>query len=228
MAESSEESIARYEARREVVPALSIVPVVLVGLALVSQAKGWEFLGLPSWIWSVLAVPALLACVDLWIGARGLGVVRTRTAALVLLGVIVAGNVVGLFVLVAALVTTSSDALSGGQLLVTAAAIWVADAVVFGIWFWELDEGGPAERARSPRKHPDFRFPQDEQPDLARAGWRPRVWDYLYLSLVNSSAFSPSDEMPLTPAAKWLMGLESVFSLVLIVLVTARAVSVLG
>ena len=56
----------------------------------------------------------------------------------------------------------------------------------------------------------------------------PRVWDYLYVSVTNSSAFSPTDEMPLTVHAKLLMGTQSVISLVLVVLVIARGVSVLG
>ncbi len=228
MPASQSERAALYEARREAAPAVAIAPVVLIALGLVSWSEEWELHGLPWWMWVVLAMPALLVCLDLGLGARGLGFVRTRLAALVLLGVNVFGNLVGLGLLVAALVATSSDDLGGGQLLFTAAAIWTTNVIVFGLWFWEMDADGPSERARNERPAPDFQFPQDENPGLARDGWRPRVWDYLYLSLTNASAFSPTDAMPLTLHAKLLMGVESVFSLVLVVLVTARAVNVLG
>ncbi len=220
------EETGEYEARTEAAPVVALVPLLIVGLALVSWAEGWEFLGLPWWVWLVLAVPALLLAVDLWLGPRGLGVARTRSAGLVLLGVSVVGNLVGLLVLVAALVMAHGNDLGGGQLLLSAFAIWAANVVVFGMCFWELDGGGPTERARA-RLVSDFQFPQDSTPELA-VGWRPRVWDYLYTSLSTATAFSPTDAMPLSLRAKALMGTESVLSLVIVVLVTARAVNVLG
>lgn len=226
-AESRNESSECYNARAEAVPVVAVVPVVLVSLALVSWAEEWEFLGLAWWAWLVLAVPALLLALDLGLGRRKLGFVRTRTAGLLLVGVILVGNLVGLVVLVVSLVTTRSDELGGGELLFTAAAIWATNVVVFGICFWELDAGGPSERARS-RRLSDFQFPQDQAPDQAREEWLPRVWDYLFTSLSTATAFSPTDAMPLTPRAKALMGAESVLSLVVVVLVTARAVNVLG
>jgi uncharacterized membrane protein len=220
------ESAERYEARAEAVPVVALVPLVFVGLAFVSRVEDWEFLGLDWWAWLVVAAPALLLAADLWLGPRGLGFARTRTAGLALLGVMVVFNLFGLIVLVAALVTARSDELGGGELLFTAAAIWATNVVVFGMCFWELDGGGPSERARS-RTLSDFQFPQDQTPDLAPA-WQPRVWDYLYTSLSTATAFSPTDAMPMTLRVKALMGVESVLSLVIVVLVTARAVNVLG
>jgi hypothetical protein len=176
----------------------------------------------------VLALPAVLVSVDIGLGAKGIGVARSRAAALALLGLVVAGNLCGLGLLIAALVSTSTRDLGGGQLLLTAVAIWMTNVSAFGLWFWEVDDGGPYARAGHDRVTPDFQFPQDENPGLAREGWRPRVWDYLYTSLANASAFSATDVMPLTLHAKLLMSIESVFSLALVVLVTARAVNVLG
>lgn len=219
---------ARYEARREVASVAITSSLALTLLALVSRNEGWELVELPWWTWLVLAVPGLLLSVDLWIGARGVGLAGRRGPALALLAVIVAGNLVGLGLLIAALVTTRSDDLGGGQLLCTAAVIWLANVIAFGVWFWDVDDGGPFERANKERETPDFQFPQDENPQLARTPWRPRIWDYLYVSLMNASAFSPTDAMPLTIRAKLLMGIESTVSLVIIVLVTARAVNVLG
>ena len=197
-------------------------------LALVSRHQDWELVGLLWWIWLVLAVPGLLLCIDLWLGARKLGFAGRRGPALALLTVIVIGNLAGLGLLIVALITTNSDDIGGGQLLLTAAVIWVANVIAFGVWFWDVDDSGPFERANKERTTPDFQFPQDENPQLARKPWRPRVWDYLYVSLMNASAFSPTDTMPLTIKAKVLMGIESTVSLAIIVLVTARAVNVLG
>lgn len=225
---SANEHHARYEARREAASAVVIAVGLLALLALVSWREAWVLMELRWWSWLVLAVPGLVLCVDLWLGARRLGFAATRAASLVLLGVIVLGNLVGVVVLVGALVTTKSDDLGGVQLLVTTAAIWATNVVVFGLCYWDLDDGGPFERERHERKTPDFRFAQDETPEVARPGWHPRVWDYIFVALTSATAFSPTDTMPLTLKAKLLVGVEEVVSLVLIVLVTARAVSVLG
>ncbi len=177
----------------------------------------------------MLAVPGLVLCADLWLGSGGVGMVRGRGSTFVLLGLIVGGNVVGLVLLISALVSTRSSDLGGGQLLLTAAVIWVANVSAFGVWYWEVDDGGPFARATTDREAPDFQFPQDENPELARrTPWKPQIWDYMYVSLTARSAFSPTDAMPLTHRAKLLLGLESTVSLVIVVLVTARAVNVLG
>lgn len=218
----------RYEARREGASAAVLLVALLVLLALVSWRGGWVLLELPWWSWLVLAVPGLVLCIDLWLGARRFGFAATRATSLVLLGLIVLGNIIGVAVLVGALVTTKSDALGGIQLLVTTATVWAVNVVVFGLCYWDLDDGGPFERARHERKTPDFRFAQDETPEVARPGWHPRVWDYAFVALTSATAFSPTDTMPLTLEAKLLVGMEELVSLVLIVLVTSRAVSVLG
>lgn len=225
MVSLTSERQARYEVRREAASVAICSSAALILLALVSWREGWEVVSFPWWTWLVLALPGLVLCLDLWLGV---GIAGQRSSAFVLLGLIVAGNVAGLVLLISALVTTRSSDIGGGQLLMTAAVIWVANVIVFGIWYWEVDDGGPFDRARKERKTPDFQFPQDENPGLRRPGWRPRVWDYLYTSLANASAFSATDVMPLTLHAKLLMGIESVFSLALVVLVTARAVNVLG
>lgn len=218
---------ARYEARREAAPVAVLAAVVLLALAAVSWREGWELHFVGWWAWVVLALPAVVLSLDLSFGPR-VTFVRTQTAAKVLTALVVAGNLVGVVVLVSALVSEGGGDLGAGQLLLTTAAIWITNVAVFGLWYWELDDGGPFERARHERKTPDFRFPQDADSEIARKGWMPRVWDYLYVSVTNSSAFSPTDEMPLTVHAKLLMGTQSVISLVLVALVIARGVSVLG
>ena len=228
MAASMSEREARYEARREAAWVAICSSVALALLALVSWREGWTVVGFPWWTWLVLAVPGLVLCADLWLGAGGVGIAARRSSAMVLLTLIVLGNVAGLALLISALVSTRSSDLGGGQLLMTAAVIWVANVVAFGVWYWDVDDGGPFERANKERETPDFQFPQDENPGLARQPWRPRIWDYMYVSLTAASAFSPTDAMPLTHRAKLLLGIESTVSLLIIVLVTARAVNVLA
>jgi uncharacterized membrane protein len=222
---STTEAMSRAEGRREAAPAAFLTFLVFGALALVSWSRGWELLGLAWWIWLVLGAPALLLTVDLVLASRGAGLVRSRRAALVLLGLLVAGNLVALAILVAGLVTSSTSDLSGGELLLTAFAIYTADVIVFGLLYWELDGGGPtARRSTLTRVALDFRFPQDDRPEQ----WRPVAWDYLYVSLTNSIAFSPTDTMPLSLRAKASMGLESAISAITVLLVAARAVNVLG
>ena len=183
------ESEAQAEARREAAPAVMVALALLVVLALVSRQEGWQLLHrLPWWGWLLLAVPELVLIVDLTLRETGAREMRTRRLALALLGLLVAGNLLALLVLVAGLVTTSTKDLGGGELLLSASVVWSTNVIVFGIWFWEIDLGGPVARAMHGRVLPDFQFPQDENEELARPGWRPKLWDYLYVSLTNSIA----------------------------------------
>ena len=118
---------------------------------------------------------------------------------------------------------------SGGAtaLLATGAAIYVTNIIVFALWYWEWDRGGPVARAHGDRKHPDFLFPQMATPAVAPPGWKPTFLDYLYLSFTNATAFSPTDTMPLARWAKMLMLLQSAVALLTVGLVIARAVNVL-
>jgi hypothetical protein len=117
---------------------------------------------------------------------------------------------------------------AAGELLGTGANIWLTNVIIFGVWFWELDRGGPMARANGADPHPDFLFPQMSSRDVAPHDWEPRILDYLYVSFTNATAFSPTDAMPLTRGAKAGMMLEEAISLVTAVLVIARAVNVLG
>ena len=111
--------------------------------------------------------------------------------------------------------------------LLAAAVIWLMNILVFALWYWELDRGGPLARLKASRRHADFMFPQMLSPTCAPVGWQPGFWDYLYLAFTNATAFSPTDTMPLTAGAKALMTVEAVISLLTVVLVAARAVNIL-
>ena len=223
------EAEARAEGRREAAPAALITLLGYVALAGVSWIEGWDLVGLPWWVWLLVALPVLLLTVDLAMSVRGPGLVRSREAALALLGLLVLGNVAALGILVAGLVTTKASDLGGGELLLTGFAIWSANVMVFALAFWEVDAGGPASRSRAgQRTETDFQFPQDQGSQQEGKVWQPRVWDYAYVSLTNSIAFSPTDTMPLTLRAKAMMGAESAISAITILLVAARAVNILG
>jgi uncharacterized membrane protein len=116
---------------------------------------------------------------------------------------------------------------NAGPLLVTGGVIWLTNVIVFGLWYWEFDRGGPAARALGTRPYPDMEFPQMANPDLAPPDWEPAFADYLYLAFTNASAFSPTDVMPLSRWAKLAMTIQSVISIVTIALIVARAVNIL-
>ena len=115
-----------------------------------------------------------------------------------------------------------------GPLLFTGGAIWVGNVLVFALWYWEVDRGGPARRARGDDPYPDFVFPQMQSPSMAPPDWEPWFVDYLYLSFTNATAFSPTDVLPFSRWAKVVMMLQSGVSLMTVALVVARAVNILG
>ena len=161
---------------------------------------------------------------------------RLLSIGLVLL--IALANTAALVLLVDQLVHSHTK--QGGQLLLGAGQVWVTNMIVFALAFWELDRGGPVRRTRTPRAQvppADFRFPQDEDHDAiaevavrssAKSDWSPAFLDYLYVSVTNSSAFSPTDTMPLSHRAKMIMATQSVSAIMLSVLVIAKGVSLLG
>lgn len=162
----------------------------------------------------------------------------SRAASLVLAALVVTSNLVTLALLVGDLVGAQDT--PGTGLLVAALQVWATNVIAFGLIYWELDRGGPVSRTQKPREEfplADFRFTQDETQDTVvevaagsskKADWIPTFVDYLYLSTTNSSAFSPTDTMPLTSRAKILMGVQATAALVTSLLVIARAVGALG
>jgi len=116
---------------------------------------------------------------------------------------------------------------TAGPLLVTGGAIWLTNIIIFGLWYWEFDRGGPVARANATRVYPDFQFVQMASPQLAPPDWEPTFGDYLYLSFTNAAAFSPTDVMPLSRWAKMAMTAQATVSIVTVALVVARAVNIL-
>jgi hypothetical protein len=149
---------------------------------------------------------------------------RLRYVALALLALVVLFNVAALVTIVDALFT--GNQLSGVPLLRAGATIWLTNVIIFGLVYWELDAGGPMRRARG-FVPSDWLFPQQSDMRDLLPNWRPLFTDYLFVSLMNATAFSPTDAMPISGRAKLVTGALSIVSLVIVVLVTARAVNIL-
>ncbi len=149
-----------------------------------------------------------------------------RRVAIGMIALVSAANMASLVLLVHRLL--HHGAKNGHALILSGIVLWCTNVLLFGLWYWEVDRGGPAARVRGERDQADFLFPQMTDPKWAPPNWMPQLVDYLYVSLTNATAFSPTDTLPLTPTAKWLMGVQSVASLVTIGLVVARAVNILS
>lgn len=116
---------------------------------------------------------------------------------------------------------------NGQELILTAVNIYLTNIIVFGLWYWEMDGGGPGERVQAPKHEKDFLFPQNINEDYKHPHWQPTFIDYLYVSSTNGMAFSPTDTMPLSRRAKLLMLVQATVSIVAVALVAARAVNIL-
>jgi hypothetical protein len=150
-----------------------------------------------------------------------------RQIAIGLIGLVSAVNVYSLVELAHDLL--NHNITNGRELIYSGVALWITNVLLFGLWYFELDRGGPVARLLADERHPDFLFVQmgADAAKYAREGWAPRLVDYLYTSLTNATAFSPTDTMPLTANAKLLMSVQALVSLVTLGLVIARAVNIL-
>jgi hypothetical protein len=185
----------------------------------------------PSWVVPLLE---LLVLVPLMVGrhrhpeeARWI-----RRLTLVLISLITLSNALSVVLLVHHLLRPGQIPSLGRPLVYSAIVIWFTNVIIFSLWYWEIDRGGPSVRATPSERLPDFLFPQMGLDRKLRAttvepGWRPRYLDYLYVALTNGAAFSPTDAMPLTRTAKAMMGVQSIISMVTVIVVAARAVNIL-
>ena len=186
----------------------------------------WIVLGLTTVLLAALLLtfPHGLMAKTFGVGAHRLRVGR-RVLSLTIIGVLTAANAASIYLLVHVLV-------NGGQvvaspLLRAAVHLWCVNVLVFALGFWQLDGGGPVKRRTMAVRDRDFYFPQQTDPTIFGPSWQPTFIDYLFVSYTNSSAFSPTDTMPLSRWAKVLMLVESAVSLTLGLMVVARAVNIL-
>jgi len=149
-----------------------------------------------------------------------------RNSAMVITGVVSLANIYSLLLLANGLLHHATT--NGRGLIFSGILIWLTNVLIFGLWYWELDRGGPGRRAAGHDLAPDLLFPQMTDDRIEPVDWRPLLVDYLYVSLTNATAFSPTDTLPLSRTIKALMGLQSLVSLLTLGLVVARAVNILS
>lgn len=209
------------------------IAAVLVAVALYALLPSRYTIG-PTWVAPILVLVVLVPL--LVMRFRSAEWSLQRAASITLIAVVNVFNLASVVLLVSDILASSSHHASGVQLLMAGGQIWLTNILVFALWYWELDGGGPYPRSRyaSARECPnaDFLFPQMNvtggRGDCVPEDWKPQFADYLYLGYVTATAFSPADVMPLSPMAKMLMLVESLISLVTLALVLARAVNILA
>lgn len=209
------------ESRR---PVFATALVIVAGQTWVARSLNVH----PLWLLPVISMVLLVATVVVIESAEEPGL-PARILSNALNAVLVLANAVSLVLLARGVFHGSSLGPSG--LLVAGLALWVVNLGVFALVYWELDGGGPEARADGyVDRYPDLVFPQQQsdQQGLAPATWKPSFYDYAYVSLTSSIAFSPTDAMPYSKWAKLAMGTQSVISFSILALLVARAVNIAG
>jgi hypothetical protein len=214
---------ARIEPRWPVVLAVATYIVMSIVLRVVVPRR--ESIG-PHWLVPAVEIVLLVILVSADHGRLEGRPTWLRPASIVLVVLLLLAGLVATVTLITQLITGSKVVQSADTLLASGTIVWVGNALVFSLLYWLLDSGGPIARYRRERAHPDFAFPQHLAPELADPNWCPHYVDYLALGVTTSTAFSPTDVMPMVPWAKLTMALQSLISLTVVGLVIARAVNV--
>ena len=206
-----------------VAAAVAVFIAITITLRIVEPDR--ESLGTP-WLVPAIAIALLVALIaanpaHVTPRARWL---RRLSSTLILIMAVAA--VIATVILIADLIRGEAVTESADLLLSSGALIWLGNVLVFSLIYWQFDSGGPLARYRGEREFPDFAFSQQMSPELAPPAWRAKYPDYLVLGLTTSTAFSPTDVMPMTTWAKPTMALQSLVSLLVVGLVISRAVNV--
>ncbi len=197
---------------------IGIIALGILNAALPSSltfGPGW----LPLVIEVILSTPFIIeGLTDLTLPYR-----LKRSLAFVLLAVVTIALVSSVTFLI---ITLTNSAQNQALLLLRSAMVlWTSNILVFALWYWEIDGGGPIKRHQAGHEVADFMFPQ--QANGNTTGWGPHFLDYVFLAFTAATALSPTDTYPMTRVAKTLMMIEALISLVIVVLLAARAVNIL-
>jgi uncharacterized membrane protein len=220
--QSSATGLARFVERRLPFwePQLVVLLAIAIGFALPDRLSPFG----PFWLFPSIEALLLLALVAVTPHPRLRDSRLRRRFAISFTGFVSAVNIVSLVLLVHYLLKSHVN--NGHQLILAGAGLWLTNVLLFGLWYWEIDRGGPVARASTPGPA-DFLFPQMTAERWAPRDWKPSLIDYLYVSFTNATAFSPTDTMPLSQGAKMLMGAQALVALITVGLVIARAVNIL-
>lgn len=174
----------------------------------------------PGWILLVIEIVLLLPVAFSLLTGKGLPQRAIRPFFFIMFVFLTLAEVLSIILLIA----TLSNERYALYLLRAAALLWASNILVFGLWYWQIDGGGPLKRHLSQHQAADFMFPQQAEGNPGR--WVPHFLDYLFLAFTASTALSPADTFPLTRPAKMLMMVESIIAMTIIVLLAARAVNI--
>lgn len=203
--------------------AVSATILVAIGLQVALPAR---FNIRPTWLLPVLEGVLMVGL----LAANPRRITRSspllRMASMGLIAIISGANAWSMAELIHGIITASSGTSNAPTLIGSGAAIYLTNIIVFGLWYWELDRGGPVARASGTRRYPDFMFVQMDKTEMASPDWEPTFFDYLWLSFTSATAFSPTDTMPLSRPAKAIMMIQAAVSLLTVGLVIARAVNI--
>lgn len=201
-------------------PFLAAVAII-AGQAWLANALSFQ----PVWLFPAASAVLLLASAAVYRSDREEPSIQLRLLARGVVGILALASTVILVLLVRGVFGSST--LDPMQLLLAGVVLWAVNVAVFALAYWEIDGGGPEERAMGRDGLPDLVFPQQQadQEGLAPKSWRPTFGDYLYVSVTAATAFSPTDAMPYSKTAKLLMGAESTISITILAMLVARAVN---
>lgn len=181
----------------------------------------------PSWF-AYVATVLMLAPMLLVVVTKGGEVWKRieRIAEFVAVGAALVANVANLLIVAYHLVE-NPGALQPVPLFYTSVGIWTGNVLIFTLLYWLIDRGGPDARLSNKVQYPDFDFPAMDDSEHVPPNWQPGMVDYLFLGFTTSTAFSPTEAMPLTSRAKLLMILQSAIALITIAIVAARTINIL-
>lgn len=216
-ADDAETLTGHRKKRVRVLPAIGVF--ILIGI-LFTFLNERLTLG-PSWLMLLLVAIFLIPFVVVWFQRQHQLIHLFGRTLTGLVTLILASSVI---LLVLSLPTHN---IAGTDLLIDAAILWASNVLVFSLWYWELDGGGPGVRHYHGYKATDFLFPQLLAGPEFSTGWQPHYLDYLYLAFNTSTAFSPTDTSVLSRRAKGLMMVQSVMSLIVLAMLAARAINIL-
>ncbi len=218
---------------REPAPAMSVEPrwpvILVVGAVLAMTTLLPSRLRVfPSWVLFLLALALIVPMAALSLSTAKARWLRIESiVTLCFLAIIGLAIVFGLREVFSRMLHHSAE-LTGLQLLSTSVMAWVANVMMFSILYWRMDRGGPEARANHVCTKPDWQFPEQGGPEDGSPEWYPAFADYLFLAFCTATAFSPTEDLPLTSRAKLLMMVESIISLVTIIAVASRAINILS
>jgi uncharacterized membrane protein len=204
---------------------MALAVLTAIGLQVLAphrgRLRGW-------WVFPILELVLLAVMI-----ARDPGRINepgraAHRVTIALIGVMTIGTIAAAAILIYDILSGTDEViLIATNILGRGAAIWVTNVIVFSLWYWEFDRGGPVARARDADVPASFAFPENATPELVDEDWLPRYPDYLYLAFTNATAFSPTDTLPVRTWAKMTMMVESAVSLSVAILVVARAINIL-